>query len=142
MDPGWLLLFAFLLGELLVVALLCLPMPSNEIRGRVVRSVASLWENRWIQYTVYLVMAMDAVYFYFVCDALTHPLYDFGILSPVEMGISCQQKQDLYYNERNAYISGGSIFLFFVINRLIDIQEKLHVHRETVKSMDRSKKEE
>lgn len=134
MDPGWLLLFLFLLAELLIVALLCLPMPSNAIRGKLVKSISSLWEATWIQYTVYLVLAIDVVYFYFVFDALSHPLYDLGILTPIEMGVSCEQKQDLYYNERNAYISGGSIFLFFVINRLIDIQEKLHVQREMVKA--------
>lgn len=141
MDPGWFLLFLFLMIELFFVTLLCLPMPSNEIRGHITSLVTSLWDNQLVQYIVYFLLAIDVLYFYFVCDALLHPLYDLGILSPVEMGVSCEQKQDLFYNERNAYIAGGSIFLFFVLNRLVDIQDKLHKQRNVVKMSKLAEKE-
>mmetsp|Transcript_5937 Transcript_5937/g.8394 ORF Transcript_5937/g.8394 Transcript_5937/m.8394 type:complete len:178 (+) Transcript_5937:2-535(+) len=135
MDPGWFFLFLFLIVEILLVILLCLPMPSNDIRGMITTWVASLWDAKPVQYTVYVLLAIDAFYFYFVMHALWNPLHDFGFWTPIEMGISCEQKQDLYVNERNAYITGGSILLFFILNRLVDIQDKLHKSRHQVKSM-------
>mmetsp|Transcript_8721 Transcript_8721/g.13450 ORF Transcript_8721/g.13450 Transcript_8721/m.13450 type:complete len:158 (-) Transcript_8721:205-678(-) len=139
MDPGWFLLFLFLIIEIILVTLLCLPMPSNDIRGTITSFVINIWDNKQVQYFVYFLLVVDVLYFYFVFNALLNPLYDIGILSPVEMGISCEQKQDLFYNERNAYITGGSLFLFFVLNRLVDIQEKLHQTRKRVKSFSSDK---
>mmetsp|Transcript_20851 Transcript_20851/g.28978 ORF Transcript_20851/g.28978 Transcript_20851/m.28978 type:complete len:173 (+) Transcript_20851:109-627(+) len=134
MDPGWFILFLFLVVEILLVTLLCLPMPSNDIRGMITTWVASLWDAKPVQYVVYGLLAIDVFYFYFVFHALWHPLHDFGMWTPIEMGISCEQKQDLYNNERNAYITGGGIFMFFILNRLVDIQDKLHKSRHQVKS--------
>jgi len=37
--------------------------------------------------------------------------------------------------ERNAYITGANLFLFFVLRRLVDIQGKLHVARGQVKQL-------
>ena len=39
----------------------------------------------------------------------------------------------MYQNERNAYITGFSLFLFFVLRRLLDIQRKLHEARQQMK---------
>lgn len=65
--------------------------------------------------------------------ALLHPLYDLGILNPVDMSVTCEIKQAMYREERNAFISGMGLFLFFVLNRLVDIQDKLHRSRFEVK---------
>mmetsp|Transcript_11346 Transcript_11346/g.16671 ORF Transcript_11346/g.16671 Transcript_11346/m.16671 type:complete len:158 (-) Transcript_11346:121-594(-) len=135
MDPGWFVLFLFLIVEIILVTLLCLPVPSNDVRGAITTFVINIWENKQVQYFIYFILIMDVIYFYFVFHALLNPFYDLGILSPVEMGISCEQKQDLFYNERNAYITGGSLFLFFILNRLVDIQEKLHQARKHVKTL-------
>ena len=116
------------------MTLLCMPMPSNEIRGRVNSWVASLWHAQPVQYTVYALLVVDIGYFATVADALLHPFYD--TLAPAQnMGISCEYKQDLFYNERNASITGASVFLFFVLRRLVDIQDKLYQSRGQVKSL-------
>jgi hypothetical protein len=39
----------------------------------------------------------------------------------------------MYREERNAFISGMGLFLFFVSNRLVDIQDKLHLARDAAK---------
>lgn len=102
MDPGWFFLFLFFLIELLLVILLCLPMPSNEIRGAIVRFIVQMWETRPVQITSIIMLLVNVVYFYFVCDALLHPLFDFGLIqNPFAEGhLTCEAKQNVFYNER------------------------------------------
>lgn len=135
MDPGWLILFLFMITEVILVTLLVMPMPNNDLRGLLTRSVAKLWDNRFIKYTCYVLLVIDMFYFYFVFHALLHPLHDFGMIRnpAIESGITCEQKQNWFYNERNAYITGSSLFLFIVLNRLVQIQDKLHKTRQQVK---------
>ena len=144
MDPGWFFLFLFFMTELTLVTLLCLPMPSNDIRGAIVKFVVKAWESRAVHITALVMLALNAIYFWFVCDALLHPLYDFGLIrNPfAEGGFTCEQKQNVFYNERNAYLTGMSIFMFFVLNRMVDIQDKLFQARGEVKKRSFSKKEE
>jgi len=134
MDLGWSILSAFLIIEILLVTLLCLPMPSNEIRGFINNWVASLWEFKPVVYTALGLLLLDIIYFAYVFQSLANPLYDLGFWSH-DMGVSCEYKQDLYLAERNAYITGANLFLFFVLRRLVDIQGKLHVARGQVKQL-------
>jgi hypothetical protein len=136
MDPGWLFLFLFFVVETFLVTLLVLPMPNNDVRGAITGWVTSLWDNRPVKITAYVMLALNVVYFWFVSDALLHPLYDFGLLrNPfAEGGWTCESKQNLFYNERNAYLTGMSIFMFVILNRLVDIQDKLHKARHVVKT--------
>lgn len=78
---------------------------------------------------------LDLIYFYFVMDAILHPLYDLGLLTPIEQAPTCELKMDLFRNERNAYITGFSMFMFLILVRLVDIQKKLHEARADVKAM-------
>ena len=41
----------------------------------------------------------------------------------------------LFYNERNAYITGSSLILFIILNRLVNIQDKLYEMRQQVKTL-------
>jgi hypothetical protein len=136
LDPGWLVLSLFMLIEGFLVVLLILPMPSNSIRRILTTFVAGLWDSKPVQYFSIAFLILDAVYFYFVSHALLHPLYDLGILSPVDMSVSCELKQAMYREERNAFISGMGLFLFFVLNRLVDIQDKLHRFRQSHKDAE------
>ena len=135
MDPGWFFLFLFFLVEVLLVTLLCLPMPSNEIRGVIVRFIVNMWETRPVRITSLVMLGVNVIYFWFVCDALLHPLFDFGLIqNPFAEGhLTCEAKQNLFWNERNAYLTGMSIFLFIVLNRMVDIQDKLFQARGQVK---------
>ena len=109
-----------------VFRLLILPMPSNKVRGAITRWVTGLWKNDAVRYTFTAIMALNVFYFYFVMDAILHPFYDLGLLTPIEQAPTCELKMDLFRNERNAYITGFSLFMFLVLRRLIDIQTKLH----------------
>ena len=62
-------------------------------------------------------------------EGLMHMGRDLGILSPVAYAITCEAKQDMFRQERNALICGASLFLWFVLRRLVDIQGKLHESR-------------
>ena len=111
-----------------------MPMPSNDVRGAVTKWVVSVMEIPAVRYSFMVVMALDVLYFYFVMDALTHPLYDLGLLTPIDQAPSCEARVALFRNERNAYITGFSLFMFLVLRRLVDIQQKLHVARGEAKS--------
>ncbi|KAL7558663.1 hypothetical protein ACA910_010038 [Epithemia clementina (nom. ined.)] len=143
MDPGWFVLFIFFMCEATVATLLVLPVPNNRVRGAIRDFVGNLWEQKPIQGFVFAMLALDLFYFWFVFDALLHPLHDFGIIrNPAfEGGITCEAKQNLFYNERNAYLTGMSMFLFIIINRLVDIQDKLHAARNRVKELEGNKKD-
>lgn len=129
MEPGWLVLLVFMFVECLLVTLLVMPMPSNKVRGAVTAWVSGLWDVTFVRYAFTSCMALDAFYLYFVFDALLHPLYDIGLLTPIETDASCEQRASRLQNERNAYITGFSLFLFFILRRLLDIQAKLHEAR-------------
>lgn len=134
MEPGWFVLLVFMLLEATLVLLLSMPMPNNTARGAVITFITSLWEVPPVRYVFYAILAVDIFYFWFVFDALLHPLYDFGLLSYTGTeAVSCEIKAVMYQNERNAYITGFSLFLFLILSRMIDIQKKLHLSRETVK---------
>jgi len=135
MEPGWFVLVVALMLECLFVILLILPMPSNKVRGFITQWVTKVCEHPAVRYGFTAVMILDAVYLYFLMGALTHPLYDLGFLSPIENAPTCELKVDLFRNERNAYITGFSLFMFLVLRRLIDIQSKLHQAREDMKAM-------
>lgn len=137
MEPGWFALLLFMLVEAFLVLLLVMPMPNNAARGAIVTFVGALWDKSGVRYVFYALLAIDVFYFWYVCDALLHPLYDFGFLEPVAM-VSCEAKAFLYQNERNAYITGFSLFLFLILHRLIDIQKKLHYTREQAKLVERA----
>lgn len=134
MDPGWLVLFLFLVVECVLVTLLVLPMPSNKIRRAVTDLIASLWDHKGIQYAVIALLVLDAVYFYSDFDALRHPLYDLGLLTQ-ESTIPCEERATMMQRERNAYITGFGLFLFFILRRLVDIQDKFHRARHVAKSI-------
>ena len=136
MEPGWFVLLAFMLVEAFMVLLLVMPMPNNAARNAVVTFVSSLWDKAGVRYVFYALLAIDVFYFWYVWDALLHPLYDFGILVQIE-AVSCEIKANLYQNERNAYITGFSLFLFLILHRMIDIQKKLYLSRETMKRAER-----
>jgi len=133
LDPGWLVLLLFMVIEGFLVFLMILPMPSNDARRFIRDKIAGLWESPPVRYFSIGFLLLDGFYFWFVFDALLHPLYDFGILSPIDMSVTCEVKQAMYREERNAFISGMGLFLFFVLNRLVDIQDKLHRARDLAK---------
>ena len=122
-----------MVAQAALVMLLVMPMPNNTVRGKVTQLVANLFANQAVRYVYLSFLAIDIFYFWYVVDALTHPLYDFGLLTPIEIW-PCEVRAVMYQRERNAYITGFSLFLGLILNRLVDIQGKLHAMRDQVKS--------
>lgn len=104
------------------------------VRGAVTKFVAGLWDNQVVRTVSLGVMAINALYFFYVCDHLLSPIYAFGFLSGYdEQLLSCELRAAAFANERNAYITGSSLFLFLVLRRLVDVQAKLFESRAEVK---------
>ena len=115
---------------MLLEALLCLvlvmPMPSNQVRGAVVKTIVNAWEkNKGIQYVAYAIILVDVLYFWHVLDALSMPFYVYGLGLFEDAHMTCELRSMQFERERNAYITGTSLFLFLVLRRLVDIQAKL-----------------
>ena len=93
-----------------------------------------MWQNKTLRYGFCCIMALDAYYFVSLIGALKHPLSDAGLLTPVDTPETCEMRVALFRNERNAYITGFSLFTALVLRRLVDIQAKLHEARGSQKS--------
>jgi B-cell receptor-associated protein 31 len=129
----WFILFLFMLIEAIIVLLLVAPMPSNSVRGALLKAITGTWESQTaVRYVSYAAVIINALYLWRVSDALKVPLYAFGILE--DPLISCELRASRFERERNAYITGFSLFLFLVLRRLVDIQAKLFESRADAKS--------
>lgn len=67
-------------------------MPSNKVRGAITQWVTAVCELPAIRYGFTAVMLLNLFYFYFVMDALLHPFYDLGFLSPLDNAPTCESK--------------------------------------------------
>jgi len=135
MDPGWFVLCLALALECFLVTLLILPMPSNKVRGAITKWVISLLSNQTVKYGGFALLVLDAYYFAFTMDAISNPLIHVGIMSPLEESmVSCEKGLAAFRNERNAYITGFSLFMFLVLRRLVDIQSQLFESRSLAKA--------
>ena len=137
MDAGWVVLFTFMLVEALLVLLLVMPMPSNAVRGAIISAVTSVWDKSpGMRYAAFGLALVNILYFWTVFDALIHPwTWAFGAAIAGDPMWSCEQRAAEFERERNAYITGFSLFLFLVLRRLVDIQTKLHDSRADSKAM-------
>jgi hypothetical protein len=153
MELAWGVLFVFMVFEMLIVSLLIMPMPSNKVRGAVTTIITSTWDKTpALRYVAIGLTIVNAIYFFNVVDALLDPwkphlegVFGFGFELIVDCELRAQRferevrvaaapptlcRSDAitlaYTAQRNAYITGFSLFLFLVLRRLVDIQQKLH----------------
>merc|ERR1712110_77656 len=100
MVPGWLVLFAALVAESVVVGLLVLPMPSNNVRRNLLEWLTRVWDrNSHFRSACYIVLALDAWYFSSTMAGM-RPGED-QYLTP-----TCEQRLHKFRHQRNAYITG------------------------------------
>mmetsp|Transcript_20952 Transcript_20952/g.18472 ORF Transcript_20952/g.18472 Transcript_20952/m.18472 type:complete len:136 (-) Transcript_20952:50-457(-) len=130
MDPGWMVIFVFLMVESVIVGLLVMPMPANVVRGAIVTTIGKLWNtNSAIRYISWLIVGINVIYF-----VMTYKNVYYS--PPPEMLTrweECDTKIMRFREQRNLYITGFSIFLFFVFRRVLEIQSQLHQARKNVK---------
>jgi hypothetical protein len=60
-----------------------------------------------------------------------------SLLSPIENARTEMEQITLYRNERNAFLTGGNLFIFLVLRRLVDIQDQLRRARIASKEHDK-----
>lgn len=128
---------AGLLVESLLVLLLCAPMPSNKIRGAVTRWVDNLWNHQFIKYSFSVLSIVNGSNLMMLIYSLRQPYYQLGlgfgrrrVRALMELGAQIELLRD----ERNAIISGASLFLCVILRRLVKIQMQLHSARTAEKS--------
>ncbi|KAG8462554.1 hypothetical protein KFE25_010379 [Diacronema lutheri] len=134
MDPGWLVVTLALLTQCSLVLLLVLPVPSNAVRGAILRLVHAIWGAQFVRFTVVLVMAIDVVYLWFTLHVMGR---QGSLFSPVDTARTEMEEIALYRDERNAFITAGNLFLFLVLRRLVDIQDQLRRARIASKGHDK-----
>ena len=108
-----------------------MPMPANIVRGAIVTSLSKLWNtNSAIRYISWLIVGINIIYF-----VLTYKNVYYSpppeILSRWE---ECDTKILRFREQRNLYITGFSVFVFFIFRRLLEIQIQLHQARKKVKA--------
>uniref|UniRef100_A0A7S0S5F4 BAP29/BAP31 transmembrane domain-containing protein n=1 Tax=Chlamydomonas leiostraca TaxID=1034604 RepID=A0A7S0S5F4_9CHLO len=126
-SPGWFIFTAFLFVEALVVIILVAPMPSNTIRGVVLDQLVKLNERKGVRYGCWAMVALSGLYFWDSVATLWSQPY---------WVLSCEQRELLFFTERNAYATGMSLLLFFVLRRLLEIQAQLFVARAQTKAAE------
>ncbi|KAF8068439.1 hypothetical protein HT031_002128 [Scenedesmus sp. PABB004] len=126
LDPVWALMALFSVVEVAVVALLVAPMPSNAVRGAIQGGISRFWHSQeYVKKTSWVVLTLNSYY-----------LWDAGRSLAAHNKIyaaSCDAQLTTLFLQRNALIAGGSIFLFFVMRRLLDIQGQLFATRALAK---------
>ena len=115
----------------MIVGLLVMPMPANIVRGAIVTTVGKLWNtNSAIRYISWLIVGINVLYFAMTYKNVYYsPPQD--ILSRWE---ECDVKIMRFREQRNLYITGFSMFLFFVFRRVLEIQTQLHQARKKIKA--------
>lgn len=137
MDPGWLLVSCALLVQCALVLLLVVPVPSNAVRGVILWLVHFIAKAQFVRFSVVLVMAVNAYYFWFTLRFMGR---QGSLFSPVDTARTEYEEVAMYRNERNACITGGNLFLFLILRRLVDIQEQLRKARTASKQHERVEK--
>eukprot|EP01064_Diplonema_japonicum_P018698 TRINITY_DN2739_c0_g1_i3.p1 TRINITY_DN2739_c0_g1~~TRINITY_DN2739_c0_g1_i3.p1 ORF type:complete len:139 (+),score=40.59 TRINITY_DN2739_c0_g1_i3:68-484(+) len=133
MDPGWFMLYVFMCCEAVAVAVLTMPMPSNYIRKLILDGLMSLWKKvPNIRYVSYAMLLLNAYYFY-VSYSWLHAEHDKH---------SERYKVTLFREQRNSYITGIGLGLFFVLRRLLDLHTQLYNARIAQKALEKAAKEE
>lgn len=127
LDPVWLLMMLFTATEVLVVALLVAPMPSNKIRGRITSFLDKLWQqDKYVQRTCWVVLTLNC---YYLVDAIK----ELSEHNKIYGSATCESRAMALWLERNAWLCGFSVFLFFVMRRVLEIQGQLYETRDLVK---------
>ncbi|WIA10503.1 hypothetical protein OEZ85_010692 [Tetradesmus obliquus] len=125
-DPVWTLMTMFTIMEVVIVALLVMPMPSNKVRGMVQGTINKFWHSQeYVKKTSWVMLTLNS---YYVYDSARQLIQHNKIYAA-----SCEAYSLALYFQRNLLISGGSVFLFFVMRRLLDIQGQLFETRALAK---------
>eukprot|EP01001_Neometanema_parovale_P000621 NODE_10691_length_580_cov_72.824945_g10414_i0.p1 GENE.NODE_10691_length_580_cov_72.824945_g10414_i0~~NODE_10691_length_580_cov_72.824945_g10414_i0.p1 ORF type:complete len:137 (+),score=13.99 NODE_10691_length_580_cov_72.824945_g10414_i0:63-473(+) len=131
----WTGLLGFTCFEAIVVTVLVMPMPSNAVRGLVLKLFTAVWRSHGaVRVTLRAVWLVQLFCF---LDCIRSMSWDTTETTPTGIGYWLERNSQLR-KERNAYITGFGLMLSLVGWRLIMMMDQLHTQRDIVKA---SKKE-
>jgi len=131
--------YAVLLGEVLLLLLLCMPMPDTRVRGFLLNIMGTIWSSRHLRFAVFGIAAITGLLF---LDALRNVSFVGDEMhGRHEHGHEHQIALRLFLNQRNCYISGFALFLMLIIFRLHDILAQLHRARTELKQREKEDKD-
>ncbi|KAJ8604362.1 hypothetical protein CTAYLR_002554 [Chrysophaeum taylorii] len=149
MLPGDVLPVASLVVQSLVCLLLVIPMPSNSVRGMIVGGLNRIWDQHpAIRSAAALLCVFNAFLFITELRRLSWPEPPPPPPPPPRRGMpglpgmpppppvndfACEFQLGLFRSERNAYMSGFSLFIYFMMRRLLEIQQMLYKARKAEK---------
>ncbi|KAJ9453257.1 hypothetical protein DIPPA_05952 [Diplonema papillatum] len=123
MDPGWVFIYLYLALELFVVFLLIVPMPTNAIRGYMIDQIRLIWRRHpYFRYYSGIMLFVSTTYF----AAAINFLYSDHTSIVDEKNLRTQ----FFKEQRNAYLTGFTLFNFLVINRLLELHTQMYDMRE------------
>jgi len=124
--------YAVLLSEVVLLLLLCMPMPDTRVRGWLLNVMSTIWSSKHLRIGVFVIAALTGLLF---LDALRNVAYVGDEMKErFEHGRNEHQiALRLFLNQRNCYISGFALFLMLIIFRFYDILNQLHRARSEIK---------
>lgn len=138
----WMTIFAFLILELVVTLVVCVPVPRN-VRNIIARSIFKLNPtDRLGKPILFIGIGLSLA---LVESYLTHQRIVHRLLEEQKAGVGTttihhhdwfypglHDKERKYKSERNMYLAGFALTLLFVLGRiLVLLQESVELHEET-----------
>jgi len=124
--------YAVLVGEVIVLLLLCMPVPDIRVRGGILDLMGFIWTSRYLRIGVFVIAAITGLLFF---DALRNvssmgdEMREHQLSGHNEHQIALR----LFLNQRNCYISGFALFLMLIIFRVYEMSNQLRHARVEVK---------
>jgi len=106
-------------------------MPSNQVRGFIVGGFNELWtKSPTVRSAATLLCALNAIAFAVNLSALAEPVPP---PPPRPDPFFCDAGASRFAAERNLYLNGFSLFIYFIMRRMLEIQTQLFAARKAAK---------
>jgi len=121
--------FAVLMLEIITLSLLLLPMPNNAVRGLISKGLKAASDNQRVKQFFIVCLVVISLLFLDAMRTINHldEEQDKGDRKGPHLEFAIKLR--LFRNQRNAYITGFSLFLMLVIYRVTAILAQLHRER-------------
>jgi len=123
----WGLFFVLLLVECLIVLLLTLPLHSDTIRAFILKCLGAVWDVS--MYTRTLLVTWFGFNVLLFAESL-RKINFVENMDPKSMEQKMMNLNQLFRNQRNAYLTGSALFLMLVVYRLYKMQSQILVLRQ------------
>jgi len=126
----WSIVLLFIYFEIAWILLMLVPLPSNSVRGLLVRLFKFLDSSKHVMLGVKITLALMSLLFLDALRTINH-LDEESNVKHHQLHVQLR----LFRNQRNAYMSGFALFLMFVAWRLQHITMRFHETRADLKKL-------